>query len=160
MKDTIRLRLEKMTDRFEEVGRLLATPEIAGGSQQFRDLSMEYSRLQPLAEAFVAFQGLEADLAAAREMSADPDQGMRALGEEEVTRVQERMAELIQKKIEGQEITVTPEAPAGKVIDLMEALKASLGMSKEAERKPAAAAASAPAAVAEEAPKKKAGKKK
>src|SRR5690349_4324629 len=40
--------------------------------------------------------------------------------------VQERMAELIQKKIEGQEITVTPEAPAGKVIDLMEALKASL----------------------------------
>ena len=33
------------------VGRLLAAPEIAGGSQQFRDLSMEYSRLQPLAEA-------------------------------------------------------------------------------------------------------------
>ncbi len=28
-----------------EVGRLLAAPEIAGGSQQFRDLSMEYSRL-------------------------------------------------------------------------------------------------------------------
>src|SRR5689334_25398932 len=92
MKDTIRQRLEKMTDRFEEVGRLLAAPEIAGGSQQFRDLSMEYSRLQPLAERFVAFQGLEADLAAAREMSADPDQGMRALGEEEVTRVLERMA--------------------------------------------------------------------
>jgi len=92
MKDTIRLRLEKMTDRFEEVGRLLAAPEIAGGSQQFRDLSMEYSRLQPLAERFGAFRGLEADLAAAREMSSDPDQGMRALGEEEVTRVQERMA--------------------------------------------------------------------
>jgi len=92
MKDTIRLRLEKMTDRFEEVGRLLAAPETSGGSQQFRDLSMEYSRLQPLAERFGAFRSLEADLAAAREMRSDPDQGMRALGEEEVTRVQERMA--------------------------------------------------------------------
>ena len=92
MKDTIRNRLEKMTDRFEEVGRLLAAPEIAGGSQQFRDLSMEYSRLQPLAERFAAFRGLEADLAAAQEMSSDPDQGMRALGEEEVTGVRERIA--------------------------------------------------------------------
>ena len=60
MKDSIRTRLEKMTDRFEEVGRLLAAPEIAGGSQQFRDLSMEYSRLQPLAERFEAFRALEA----------------------------------------------------------------------------------------------------
>jgi peptide chain release factor 1 len=91
MKDTIRNRLEKMTDRFEEVGRLLAAPETSGGSQQFRDLSMEYARLQPLAERFGAFRSLEADLAAAREMSSDPDQGMRALGEEEVARVQERI---------------------------------------------------------------------
>src|SRR5437588_112730 len=53
--------------------------------------------------------------------------------------VQARMMELINKKVEGQEITIAPEAPAGKVIDLMEALKASLGMAKEPERKPAIA---------------------
>ncbi len=71
--------------------------------------------------------------------------------------VTERMMELINKKVEGQEITVSPEAPAGKVIDLMEALKASLGMKDE--RKPAAAAPAE--AKAEAAPKKKAsGKKK
>ena len=75
--------------------------------------------------------------------------------------VQARMMDLIQKKVEGQEITVQPEAPTGQVIDLMEALKASLGMSKgkEAERKPAIAAEAKPAVEA--APKKKAaGKKK
>src|SRR5690349_6506856 len=67
--------------------------------------------------------------------------------------VQERMMDLIQKKIEGQEITVAPEAPAGKVIDLMEALKASLGMAKGGdERKPAIAAE---AKSEEAAPKKK-----
>jgi DNA end-binding protein Ku len=70
--------------------------------------------------------------------------------------VQERMAELIQKKVEGQEITVAPEAPAGKVIDLMEALKASLGMAKTEERKPAIPAEAAPEAE----PKKKANSKK
>ncbi|HUJ63223.1 MAG TPA: Ku protein [Kofleriaceae bacterium] len=76
--------------------------------------------------------------------------------------VQERMMDLINKKIEGQEITVQPEAPQGKVIDLMEALKASLGMAgaAEAERKPAIAAPPAAAPAAEEAPKKKTATKK
>jgi DNA end-binding protein Ku len=68
------------------------------------------------------------------------------------------MRELIDKKVEGQEITVTPEAPAGKVIDLMEALKASLGMSKEGERKGAVAAE--PKAEAAPAKKKASGGKK
>ena len=54
--------------------------------------------------------------------------------------VQTRMMDLIHKKVEGQEITMQPEAPAGKVIDLMAALKASLGMAKDDERKPAVAA--------------------
>src|SRR5260370_654211 len=87
MKESIRQRLEKMTDRFEEVGRLLATADIAGGSQQFRDLSMEYARLQPLAEAFHGYHSLERDLAAAQDMLADSDPDMRNLGAEEVGRV-------------------------------------------------------------------------
>ncbi len=78
--------------------------------------------------------------------------------------VQARMRDLIAQKVEGQEITLAPEAPAGKVIDLMEALKASLGMSKDAERKPAvsavAAADTASEAASEAAPKKKAASKK
>jgi peptide chain release factor 1 len=92
MKDSIRQRLERMTERFEEVGRMLAAPEMAGGSQQFRDLSMEYSRLQPLAERFGAFRSLEAELAAAQELTKDADAGMRSLGEEEAQRVQSQIA--------------------------------------------------------------------
>ena len=60
----------------------------SGGSQQFRDLSVEYARLQPLAHRYRGYHELERDLAAAREMLADPDAGMRALGSEEVARVQ------------------------------------------------------------------------
>ncbi|TLY73230.1 MAG: peptide chain release factor 1 [Gammaproteobacteria bacterium] len=91
MKESIRQRLQKLSDRFEEVGRLLATEEVAGGSQQFRDLSVEYARLQPLAERFGRYHGLERDLAAARELQADPDAGIRTLGEEEVGHVQREL---------------------------------------------------------------------
>jgi DNA end-binding protein Ku len=63
--------------------------------------------------------------------------------------VKKRVVELIDKKVEGEEITAAPEAPQGQIIDLMEALKASLGAKaagKEAKaasgkRKPAKASA-------------------
>jgi DNA end-binding protein Ku len=61
--------------------------------------------------------------------------------------VRERVLELIQRKIEGEDITAAPEeAPKTQIIDLMEALKASLakvesdeedGEAEEEERKPA-----------------------
>jgi peptide chain release factor 1 len=86
MKESIRLRLEKMADRFEEVGRLLTSAEVAGSSTQFRDLSMEYARLEPLAARFREYHSLERDLASAQEMLADPDASMRSLGAEELTR--------------------------------------------------------------------------
>jgi peptide chain release factor 1 len=87
MKPSIRQRLEKLSDRFEEVGRLLATDEVAGGSPRFRELSVEYARLAPLAERFGAYRGLERDLQAAVDLEGDGDPGMRALGAEEVARV-------------------------------------------------------------------------
>jgi peptide chain release factor 1 len=92
MKDSIRQRLQKMSDRFEEVGRLLASDEIAGGSQQFRELSMEYARLQPLAQRMALYHGLERDLNAAEELLHDSDPGMRTLGEEEVARLGRALA--------------------------------------------------------------------
>ncbi len=87
MKDSIQQRLEKLADRFEEVGRLLSSEQVAGGSQQFRELSMEYARLQPLAERYRSYRDLQRDLAAAGELSQDADAGMRALGAEEVGRL-------------------------------------------------------------------------
>jgi peptide chain release factor 1 len=92
MKESIRQRLQQLSDRFEEVGRLLASEDVVGGSQQFRELSMEYARLQPLAQALERYHGLERELTAARELEADADAGMRGLGAEEVARLQGAIA--------------------------------------------------------------------
>lgn len=63
--------------------------------------------------------------------------------------VRERMLELIQSKVDGEEITVvTEEPPQTQIIDLMAALKASLegGEAAEGQKKPASRAGKKPAA--------------
>ncbi len=62
--------------------------------------------------------------------------------------VRAQMLEAIEQKVAGQEMTFAPkEEPKAKVIDIMEALKASLGETSDdtAERKPAKKASSSPA---------------
>jgi len=87
VKDSIRLRLEKMVDRYEEIGRSLADPAVIGRQREFRDLSVEYARLTPVAEKFTAYLGLERELASAQEMQHDGDPGMREMGAEEAARL-------------------------------------------------------------------------
>ena len=71
--------------------------------------------------------------------------------------VRDKMLELIQRKVEGQEITAAPaEEPRTQIIDLMAALKASLAGAEE--RKPASRAGKKSAEM--EAPTKKAASKK
>jgi DNA end-binding protein Ku len=65
--------------------------------------------------------------------------------------VKKRYLEAIQRKVEGQEVTAAPEPPRAQVIDLMEALKASLAgrdADKAAERKAAKQDEEKPRAVA------------
>jgi len=92
MKDSIRQRFDRQLDRFEEVARLLADPGLDGSSGAFRDLSMEYAKLTPLAERYQAFQALEGNRAAAQALASDPDPEMRALGEEEARRLEQTVA--------------------------------------------------------------------
>jgi DNA end-binding protein Ku len=74
--------------------------------------------------------------------------------------VRERVLEAIQQKVDGQEITAEPAAPQTKIIDLMDALKASLAKrgASTAEKMPARHAAEAKSAEKEPAakPRKKA----
>jgi peptide chain release factor 1 len=98
MKDSIRRRLERTVERFEEVGGLLADPEVIGRQNQFRELSMEYSRLEPVAARFQEFRRLEGERESAVEMAASGDAEMRELADAEIrdldARVEAEAAEL------------------------------------------------------------------
>jgi len=92
MKDSIRRRLEKTAERFEEVGVLLADPEVIGKPSRFRELSMEYARLEPVAARFAEFRRLEAERAITAEMTAGADAEMRSLAEDELRELDARLA--------------------------------------------------------------------
>jgi peptide chain release factor 1 len=86
MKDSIRRKLEKLDERHEEIGRLLSEPDVIARQNQFRDLSMEYSRLGPLVERYHGFLALEGDLATARELEMEDELkelGLRVDAEEQ-----------------------------------------------------------------------------
>ncbi|MDQ2640900.1 MAG: peptide chain release factor 1 [Pseudomonadota bacterium] len=107
MKASIRQKLEKTAERFEEVGRLLADPAIAGGSDTFRELSMEYARLEPVAAQFHTHLELESQLAAALELSEDADPEMRGMGQEE----SQRLAALLGEHEHGLALLLLPKDP-------------------------------------------------
>ena len=110
------------------------------------DLDIETSSVQP-SELKLALQLIEQ----ISEEAYDPE----AYEDDEKKRIQAA----IDEKIAGKEIVVTdvPEAPAtGQVIDLMEALRASLGAKKPAAGAPAAAK---PAAAKEPAKERKGAKR-
>ena len=60
MKDSIRRKLERLAERFEEISRLLSDAGVIARQNQFRELSMEYARLGPLVERYRRFAALEA----------------------------------------------------------------------------------------------------
>jgi peptide chain release factor 1 len=92
MKDSIRRNLERLLDRYVEIGRLLSDAEVLARAERFRELSVEYARLEPVARRFDTFLALERELAALGEMAGDSDPGMRALAEEEQRELKERLA--------------------------------------------------------------------
>ncbi len=90
MKESIRHKLESVRDRFEELAGLLADPEVIGDQNRFRDLSKEYSRVEPIVKLFSDFESIDQDIAAAEEMAADKDDEVRQMGEEELSTLKER----------------------------------------------------------------------
>ncbi|HET6628335.1 MAG TPA: peptide chain release factor 1 [Woeseiaceae bacterium] len=84
MKESIRHKLEGTRDRFEEIAALLADPDVIGNQNRFRDLSREYARLESIVSLFRRYEGVARDVAAAEEMAADADPGVRRMGEEEL----------------------------------------------------------------------------
>ena len=70
MKDSIRRKLEKLDERFEEISRLLSDPGVIARQNQFRELSMEYARAGAAGRAAIAASSRsKGDAATARELA-------------------------------------------------------------------------------------------
>ncbi|MGD9842537.1 MAG: peptide chain release factor 1 [Steroidobacteraceae bacterium] len=84
MKDSIKHKLDRLADRHAEISALLADPGVINDNNQFRELSMEYARLEPIVTRYVGFDFLLKDRAMALEMAEGSDYELRDMGREEV----------------------------------------------------------------------------
>jgi len=94
MKDSIRLKLEALCERHEEVGALMSDPDIMSNQNQFRDLSMEYAQLEPVTKSFDDFKTAEDDLLGAMEMLKEKDAEMHEMAMEEKKDAEQRIETL------------------------------------------------------------------
>ena len=95
MKESIRFKLESVSDRSAEIAGLLADPEVIADQNQFRDLSREYARVEPVVALFREYQALLDDIAAAEEMANDKDNDIREMGQEELVGLTDRREVLL-----------------------------------------------------------------
>lgn len=93
MKASIRVKLEQLQERFEELAGLLSDPEVIGNQSRFTALSKEYAKLEPVVDEFRRYRSMEATLAAAEEMCRDEDPDIRSMAEDEIQNVQAQLEE-------------------------------------------------------------------
>ena len=106
MKESIRTKLESTRDRFEEVAGLLADPDVIGNQNQFRDLSKEYARLEPVMQLFKEYEAMSDDIVAAEELASDSDGDVREMGQEELACLTEKSEAL---ELELQKSLIPPD---------------------------------------------------
>ena len=93
MEPALEARLDELVRRHDELRAALSAAGLSGGD--FAKLSKEYSELSPIVDGIEALRRAQEELAAATEMAgADGDPEMKALAEEEMQSLKERLPEL------------------------------------------------------------------
>ena len=82
MKESLRLRLDQLCDRYEELTALLADAEVISDNKRFRKLSREHSDLSEMVEVWGKYRQAEQDIVTAEDMLNDPD--FKDMAQEEI----------------------------------------------------------------------------
>jgi len=92
VKSSILSKLESLTDRQEEVAGLLAEPEVISDQNQFRQLSVEYSQLEPVVQEYQKYRQAIEDKQTTKEMLDDPE--MKEMAQEELSELESTLETL------------------------------------------------------------------
>ena len=117
MKESLRLRLDQMVDRYEEVTALLSDPSVISDNNKFRELSVEHSDLMDITTLWQNYVGAETDQADAEAMlteASDPD--MKEMMQEEIDSARDTIVDME----EALNVMMLPKDPNDKVPAFLE----------------------------------------
>ncbi len=83
MKPTLLNKLAQLTERLDEIDRLLSVETVTSNMDNYRKLTREHAEISPVAALYRAYTQTEADIASANEMLSDPE--MKELAEQEIS---------------------------------------------------------------------------
>ena len=92
MKDSLRQQFDRLGFRLAELDALLADGSVASDMKRYRALTREQSEVAGLVDRYRRYQAHEADLAAARDMLADPE--MAEMAREEIANAESALTAL------------------------------------------------------------------
>ena len=85
MKTSLKLKLEHLLERFQEIGRLLSESTVISDQNQFKALSKEYAQLEPVASCYELYLHACANVASLQDMLDGDDADMAQMAEEEMS---------------------------------------------------------------------------
>ena len=107
MKESLYLKLEKLTGRQEELEGLLSDPDIINNQNKFRELSQEYSEIKPIVLCFNNYLDIKKNIENSREVLKENDKELQELAIEEL-----KKAEIESKQLENKlQILLLPKDP-------------------------------------------------
>ena len=117
MKESLRLRLDQMVDRYEEVTALLSDPSVISDNNKFRELSVEHSDLMEITTLWQNYVRAETDQADAEAMLAEAsDPEMKEMMQDEIDSASKTIAEME----EALNVMMLPKDPNDKVPAFLE----------------------------------------
>ncbi|MDP1659673.1 MAG: PCRF domain-containing protein, partial [Methylotenera sp.] len=82
MKPSMIRKLATLSERLEEINRLMSSEGVTNNMDAYRKLTQEHAEITPIVEQYHVFEQAEADMAEAQKMLSDPD--MKEFAQEEI----------------------------------------------------------------------------
>jgi peptide chain release factor 1 len=94
MKASLKIKLEQLLERYDELGHLLSDSDTIADQNLFRTYSMEYAEIEPVVLCYQKFETANEDLSEAKLMLEDSDPDMQAMAKEEIDSLEVAIEEL------------------------------------------------------------------
>ncbi len=94
MNPSLKVKLDKLLDRYDELGALLSDSDIIADQKQFRSYSMEYAEIEPVVLCYRDFESKTLQLNEAKLMLKDDDEDIREMVQIEINDLEEALTNL------------------------------------------------------------------
>jgi peptide chain release factor 1 len=87
-------RLEQIAARYEELGREMASDEVVNDHERYQKIAKQHRDLEPVVDSFRDYQRTKQGIADAQGMLAETDPDIRAMAQDELTQLEERLPKI------------------------------------------------------------------